>query len=115
MHGRFLHHCHACGGDVPESIEHILLECPRWECRRRSFGMLALEFNGFVRQFATSPEDINALLLGGVPPSLHGAIHFTRNRRFFQLWRLALPHNALVHVLVQWYVVHLHERRYPGA
>jgi hypothetical protein len=36
----------------------------------------------FVRQFATSPEDINALLLGGVPPSLHGAIYFIGNGRF---------------------------------
>jgi hypothetical protein len=59
--------------DVPESIEHIL----RWEHHRRNFGALAQDFNGFVRQFATSPEDINALLIGGVPPSLHGAIHFT--------------------------------------
>jgi hypothetical protein len=25
---RFLHHCLACGGDVPKFIEHILLECP---------------------------------------------------------------------------------------
>jgi hypothetical protein len=50
--------------------------------------------------FATSPEDINALLLGGVPPSLHGAIHFTGNGRYFQLWRQALPHIAfhVVHV-----------------
>jgi hypothetical protein len=59
------------------SIEHILLECPRWECHRRNFGTLAPKFNGFVREFATSPEDINALLLGGVPPSRHGAIRFT--------------------------------------
>jgi hypothetical protein len=77
MPERFLRHCHACGGDVPESIEHILLECPRWECHSRNFGTLAPEFNGFVRQFATSPEDKNTLLLGGVPPSRHGAIHFT--------------------------------------
>jgi hypothetical protein len=77
MPERFLHHCHVCGGDVPGSIKHILLECPRWEGHRRNFGTLALEFNGCVRRFATSPEDINALLLGGVPPSLHGAIHFT--------------------------------------
>jgi hypothetical protein len=41
MPKRFLHHCLACGGDVPESIEHILLECPRWECHRRNFGTLA--------------------------------------------------------------------------
>jgi hypothetical protein len=78
MPERFLHHCHARGGDVPESIEHILLECPRWEYHyRRNFGALAPKFNGFVRQFATSLEDINALLFGGVPPSRHGAIHFT--------------------------------------
>jgi hypothetical protein len=98
---RFLHHCHVYGGDVPKSIEHILLECPRWECHRRNFGTPAPEFNGFVRQFATSPEDIiNALLLGGVRPSLHGAIHFTTNGRYFQLWRQALPHIAffVVHV-----------------
>ena len=97
MPERFLHHCPACGGDVIESIEHILLECPRWECHRRNFGALAPDFNGFVRRFATSPEDINALLLGGVPPSLHGATHFTGNGR---LWRQALPHIAffVVHV-----------------
>ena len=88
------------GYDVPESIEHILLECPRWEYHRRNFGALAPEFNGFVRHFATSPDDINALLLGGVPPSLHGATYFTGNGRFFQLWRQALPHIAffVVHV-----------------
>jgi hypothetical protein len=34
---RFFHLCPACGGDVLEYIEHILLECPRWECRRRMF------------------------------------------------------------------------------
>jgi hypothetical protein len=85
---------------VPESIEHILLECPRWENHRRNFEALAPEFNGFVRKFATSPADMNALLLGGVPPSLHGAIHFTGNGRFFQLWRQTLPHIvfSVVHV-----------------
>jgi hypothetical protein len=41
MPGRFLHYCHACGGDVPECIKRILLECPRWECHRRNFGTLA--------------------------------------------------------------------------
>jgi hypothetical protein len=41
MPGRFLYHCHACGGDVPESIGHIVFECPRWECHRRNFGALA--------------------------------------------------------------------------
>jgi hypothetical protein len=40
MPGRFLHHCPACGGDVLESIEHVLLECPRWEYHRRNFGAL---------------------------------------------------------------------------
>jgi hypothetical protein len=40
VHERFLHHGPACGGDVPESIEHIMLECPRWEWHRRNFGML---------------------------------------------------------------------------
>jgi hypothetical protein len=74
---RVLNHCHSCGGDVHESIEHIMLECPRWECHRRNFRTLAPEFNGFVRKFANSPEDVSALLLGGAPPSLHGAIHFT--------------------------------------
>jgi hypothetical protein len=38
--------------------------------------------------------DINALFLGGVPPSLHGATHFTENGRFFHLRRQALPHIA---------------------
>jgi hypothetical protein len=38
---RFLHHCPTCGGDVIESIKHILLECPRWEYHRRNFGALA--------------------------------------------------------------------------
>jgi hypothetical protein len=46
---RFLHHCFACGRDVPESIEHILLECPSWEYHRYNFGALAQEFDGFVR------------------------------------------------------------------
>jgi hypothetical protein len=83
MPARFLHHCRACGGDVPESVEHILIECPHWVCHRRNFGALAPKFDGFVRQFGTSPEDKNPLLLGGVIPSLHVAIHFTRNGRFF--------------------------------
>jgi hypothetical protein len=64
MPERFLHHCLACGGDVPISVEHILLECPRWECHRRNFGTPVPKLNGFVRQLATSP-------------SLLGAIHFT--------------------------------------
>jgi hypothetical protein len=41
MFERFLHHCPACGGDVHESIEHTMLECPRWECHRRNFWTLA--------------------------------------------------------------------------
>jgi hypothetical protein len=51
-----------------------------------------------VRNFVE--ECINALLLGGVPPSLHGAIHFTGYGRFFQLWRQALPRFSffVVHV-----------------
>jgi hypothetical protein len=36
-----------------------------------------------VREFPPSHEDINALLLGGVPPSLHGVIHFTWNGGIF--------------------------------
>jgi hypothetical protein len=87
---RLLHHCRACGGDVPEYIEHVLLECPRWECHRRHFGTLASDFNGFMRRFATSPEGKIALFLDGVPPSLHGAIHFVGNGRYSQLWRLSL-------------------------
>jgi hypothetical protein len=96
---RFLHHCHACGGDVPESIEHILRECPRWECHCRNFGTLAPEFSGFVHQLAPSPADINALLLGGVPPSLHGDNHFVGNGRFFHLCRQALPHIASMELM----------------
>jgi hypothetical protein len=38
---RFLHHCPSCGGEVPESIEHILLDFPRWEYHRRNSGALA--------------------------------------------------------------------------
>jgi hypothetical protein len=45
----------------------------------------------------TPPEDINALLLGGAPPCLYGAIHFTRiNLRFFKLWRQAPPFVAFL-------------------
>jgi hypothetical protein len=49
-----------------------------------------------VRQFATSLEDIIALLLGGIPPFLHGVIRFTRSGRFYQLLRIALPHLAFM-------------------
>jgi hypothetical protein len=90
--------------DVPGCIEHIMLECPRWECRRRQFGTLAPELIAFVREFATSPENISALLLGCVPPSLHGTIHFSGNGRFSQLWRQALPHIAF-------FVVHVSQSR----
>jgi hypothetical protein len=85
---------------VPESIEHIMFECPRWECHRHNFGTLAPKFDGFARQFATSPEGTNVLLLGGVLPSLHGAIHFCRQWEVFKLWRQALLHIAffVVHV-----------------
>jgi hypothetical protein len=76
MHERFLHLCHACGGDVPEYVKRILLICPRWEYHRCNFGTLAPKFEDFLRQLAISPEDMAALLLGGVPPSLHGATHF---------------------------------------
>jgi hypothetical protein len=66
MPERYLHLCPARGGDVPESIllesEHILLECPCWECHRRSFGTLALWLKDFLRQFATCREDMAALL-----------------------------------------------------
>jgi hypothetical protein len=65
----------------------MLLECPRWACHRRHFGTQAQEFNGlYVNSctFATSPKDIVALLLGGVPLSLHRAIYFTGNGRFFK-------------------------------
>jgi hypothetical protein len=76
MPERLLYNCRACGGDVSDSVKHIMLECPRsWECHRGHFGTLAQDFNGLVRQFATSLEDTISLLLGGVPLSLHGAIH----------------------------------------
>jgi hypothetical protein len=68
---------------VPESTKHIMLGCPRREYHRHSFGTVTLEFSGFVRHFATSHEDINALLLGGVPPSLHVAIHLHEMGGFF--------------------------------
>jgi hypothetical protein len=49
MHQRFPHHCHAGGGDVPKSMDNILLEYPRLEDHRRSFGTLAPTFNnGFL-------------------------------------------------------------------
>jgi hypothetical protein len=101
MPERLLHHCSVCGGDVLKSIKHVMRECPCWECHRRHSGTIAHEFNGFVRHFATSLEDLTALLLGGFSPSLHGAIIYTKNGRFFQLWRLALPHIAffVVHAL----------------
>jgi hypothetical protein len=39
MPERFRCHWHACyGGDVPESIGHIMFECPHWECHRRNYG-----------------------------------------------------------------------------
>jgi hypothetical protein len=56
MPERFLHDCHARGGNELEPIEHIMLICPSWECNRRDFWTLAHEFNRFVRQFATSPK-----------------------------------------------------------
>jgi hypothetical protein len=87
----FLHHL-ACGGDVRESIEHVMLECPRQEPHRRKFVILAPKFMDLVRQFATSLEHITTLLLGGVLPSLHGGSHFTRSWRFCRLWHQALPH-----------------------
>jgi hypothetical protein len=79
-------------------------------------------------------EDKIILRLGGDHPSLHGAIHFTRNGRFFQLWRecihvcLRVIGRLLVGetptldvglakydtVLVQWYVIHSLERRLAG-
>jgi hypothetical protein len=71
---------------VHEYIEHIILECPLWECHRRNIGTLAQEisFKDFVRQFAaSSTKDITTLLLGGVPPSLHGGTYFTWNGSFF--------------------------------
>jgi hypothetical protein len=98
VHGRLLHQCLACGGDVhivPKFIEYILLSCPCWECHRRNFGTLVQDFMAFVRKLASSLEDLAKLLLGGVPPSFHFAIHFIRNERIFKFWRQALPHIAL--------------------
>jgi hypothetical protein len=44
-----------------------MLECPRRECHRRSFGTLALELHEFVHHFATPFENIIAMILGGGP------------------------------------------------
>jgi hypothetical protein len=63
MHERFLHHCHACRGGVPKCVERVLLECHR----PSQFGTLGHEFKDFVSEFATSLEDVNVLLLVGVP------------------------------------------------
>jgi hypothetical protein len=59
-----------------------MFECRRWEYHRRNFETLAQELKAFVRQFATSYEDLTALLPGDVPPSLYGATHFAGNGIF---------------------------------
>lgn len=96
MPERFLEHCPACGGGESETIEHMLVECPRWGYHRHNFGLLVPEFRDFISSqvSASTPEDLTAFILGGVPPSLHGALDFTGNGKFFQLWRRALPHIA---------------------
>jgi hypothetical protein len=41
-------------------------------------------------------KNLIAFLLGGVPPSLHGATHFPGTVGSFQLWCHALPQIAFV-------------------
>jgi len=76
MPERFLEHCPACGGGESETIEHMLVECPRWGYHRHNFGLLVPEFRDFISShvIASTPEDLTAFILGGVPPSLHGAL-----------------------------------------
>ena len=93
---RFLEFCPACGGHVSESVEHLLVECPRWECHRRVLAVSAPEFKQMVGRASSCPGDTVALILGGVPPPLHGKPEFSgHGNDFLQLWRRALPHIAL--------------------
>jgi hypothetical protein len=91
----FSHLCPACGGDVLESIEHILHECPRWECHRRMFWTLALEFDGFVRKFATSLEDVSAFAFRRRPPLSSWRHSFYMKREAFPIRRLSQTHDNM--------------------
>lgn len=66
-------------------------ECPLWEYPRHNFELLAPELRQsrvspefvleFSREFissqvASTPEELTAFVLVGVPPSLHGALDF---------------------------------------
>lgn len=93
---QYLDHCPLCGDNVPETVEHMLSVCPRWNSHRQELAASAPEFASLVSSVSSGPRDDVTLVLGGVPPALHGAEDFKhRSDRFFVLWRRALPKIAL--------------------
>ena len=59
----FLHRCPVCSQDVPESIPHMLLECPRWATLRTVLRDSAL--SRIVDKLSRSIENHVIMLLGG--------------------------------------------------
>jgi hypothetical protein len=60
MHARYLNISFACGGnaaDAHEYINHIMLDCPHWECHRRHFVTLVLEFGARRRRSGGGPGE----------------------------------------------------------
>ena len=102
---RFLQHCPVCAQPVPESIPHMLIECPRWASVRAVLHDSASALMRTIHSLAASVDDQATMLLGGTPQSpIISDQHRELALNFTKTLTDAFPHIAC-------YVLHLSQIR----
>ncbi len=104
LSAEFLHRCPVCSKDVPESIPHMLLECPRWAALRTVLRDSTPALSRIIDGLSSSTEDKVIMLLGGAPPNAADAHVAALVTDFHSIWIDSLPHIAR-------FVLHLSQAR----
>ena len=69
LSAEFLHRCPVCSQDVPESIPHMLLECPRWAALRTGLRDSTPALSRIADNLSSSTDNKVTMLLGGHRPT----------------------------------------------
>ena len=96
LSAEFLHWCPVCSYDVPESIPHMLLECPPWAALRTVLRDSTQALSRIVDSLSRSTEDHVIMLLRGrgAPPNAADAHGAALVADFHAIWIDSLPHIA---------------------
>ena len=81
--------CPSCDHSVPESVTHLLFECPRRNRYRKQLDEEIPDFPDFFKKEAYSHYQRVVFLLGGVPNDLEKSPELSESKR---LWKKSLPH-----------------------